>query len=208
MFDPATWSKCFTHFWFGDALPNMDRPRKITFEQIFICLLDRSELEYRLDNDEEPYRAPPKSRFDDPEFVLVAGDTLRRLLLFRGVRVALKRKGYQKDVSMVAKSTSDMCREAYESLLRPAGGVAQTANYNAERLAGNEAVPQELRTASRQMLIVTKDVPFTDGSKRALRHERHALNVTYRSLEVFLPLTISQTAIQQFCSRCSSATKR
>ena len=45
MFDPATWSKCFTHFWFGAALPNMDRPRKITFEQILLCLLDRSELE-------------------------------------------------------------------------------------------------------------------------------------------------------------------
>ena len=34
MFDPATWTKCFAHFWFGDALPNMDRPRRITFEQL------------------------------------------------------------------------------------------------------------------------------------------------------------------------------
>ena len=98
MFDPGTWSTCFTHFWFGDALPNMDSHRKITFEQIFLCLLDRSELEYRLDCDEEPYRAPPKSRFDDPEFVAVARDTLRRLLHFRVLRVAFKRKGYQKDV--------------------------------------------------------------------------------------------------------------
>ena len=72
---------------------------------------------------------------------------------------------------MVAESTSEMCRQAYESLLRPGGGVAQPANCNAERLAGNEAVPQELRTALRQMLIVTKDVPFADGSKRALRHD-------------------------------------
>ena len=163
----------------------MDRPRKITFEQIFRCLLDRSELEYRLDSNEEPYKAPPKSRFDDPEFALVAGDTLRRLLLFRGVRVAFKRKDCQTDVSMVAKSTFEMCRQAYESLLRHGGGVAQPTNYNAERLAGNEAVPQELRTALREMLIVTKEVPFADGSKRALRHEGHALNVTYGSLEVF-----------------------
>ena len=37
----------------------------------------------------------------------------------------------------------------------------------------------------RQMLIVTKDVPFTDGWKRAPRHEGHALNVTYKSLKVF-----------------------
>ena len=73
MFDPPTWTKCFVHFWFGDALPNQDRPKKLTFEQIFLCLFDRSELQYDLDSDDEPYRAPSKSRFDEPDFVLVAG---------------------------------------------------------------------------------------------------------------------------------------
>lgn len=185
MFDPPTWTKCFVHFWFGDALPNQDRDKKLTFEQIFLCLLDRSELQYDLDNDDEPYRAPSKSRFDEPDFVLVAGDTLRRLLMFRGTRVAFKRKGYQKDVSMIAKASSEMVRDAYERLLRPEGSAGQPPNDNAERLAGNDALAQELRTALRQMLIATKDVPFTDGSKRALRHEGHALNVTYGSLQVF-----------------------
>ena len=111
--------------------------------------------------------------------------TKQSIFPIRGVQVAFKRKGYQKDVSMVAKSTSEMCRPAYESLLRFGGGVAQPANCNAESLAGNEAVPQKLRTAVRQMFIVTKDVPFIDGPRRALRHEGHALNVTYGSLEVF-----------------------
>ena len=51
MFDPSTWSKCMTEFWFGDALPNDDRrPRKITFEQIFAALPDRDELEYHPDS--------------------------------------------------------------------------------------------------------------------------------------------------------------
>lgn len=142
-------------------------------------------MKYHLDSDVEPYSARPKSRFDDSEFILVAGDTLRRLLKFRGTRVAFKRQGYQKDVATIAKASSEMCREAYDSLLRSGGGVAQPVNHNAERLAGNEAVPQELRTTLRPMLIVTKDVPFTDGSKRSLRHEGHALNVTYGSLQVF-----------------------
>ena len=62
MFDPPTWTKCFWQFWFGDALPNMDRPKKLTFKQIFLCLLDRSELQYDVDSDDEPYRAPAKSR--------------------------------------------------------------------------------------------------------------------------------------------------
>ena len=69
-------------------------------------------------------------------------------------------------------------------MLRPGSSAGQPANDNAEIPAVNEAVPQELRVALRQMLISTKDVPFTDGSKRALRHEGHALNVTYGSLEV------------------------
>ena len=32
MFDPTTWSKCFSEWWFGGGLPNdPQRPRKITF---------------------------------------------------------------------------------------------------------------------------------------------------------------------------------
>ena len=55
MFDSATWTKCCPQFWFGDALPDQDRPRRITFEQLFLCLLDREELQYDLDSDVEPY---------------------------------------------------------------------------------------------------------------------------------------------------------
>ena len=63
-------------------------------------------------------------------------------------------------MSMVAKSTSEICKQACESLLRPGRGVAQPANCNAEMLEGNGTVPQDLRTASRQMLIVTKNEPL------------------------------------------------
>ena len=44
MFDPTTWSKCFSEWWFGDGLPNdSQRPRKITFEKLFACLLHRED---------------------------------------------------------------------------------------------------------------------------------------------------------------------
>ena len=93
---------------------------------------------------------------------MVAGDTLRRLLMFRGTRVAFKRTGYQKDVALIAKASSEMCREAYESLIRPGSEYAAAQpggdggrmgprgpNLNAERLAGHEAVPKELQIALR-----------------------------------------------------------
>ncbi|CAK0860808.1 unnamed protein product [Prorocentrum cordatum] len=48
MFDPTTWSKCFSEWWFG--LPNdSQRPRKVTFEQLFAALLRREELECHLE---------------------------------------------------------------------------------------------------------------------------------------------------------------
>ena len=41
MFDSATWTKCFTEFWYGDALPNMsDKKQKprLAFEDLFPAL--------------------------------------------------------------------------------------------------------------------------------------------------------------------------
>ena len=100
-------------------------------------------------------------------------------------------------MALIAKASSEMCREAYENLIRPGSEYAAAQpgcdggrmgprgpNLNAERLAGHEAVPKELQIALRQMLISTKDVPFTDGSKRSLRHEGHALNVAFSSLVI------------------------
>ena len=100
MFGPATWSKCFSEWWFGDGLPSdPERPRKITFEMLCAALLHREELEYSLDDDVEVYHADSKGRFGTPEHVCVFGDTLRRLALFKGTRAAVKRHGINDDVS-------------------------------------------------------------------------------------------------------------
>ena len=178
MFDPTTWSKCLSEWWFGDGLPNdAQRPRKITFEMLFAALLHREELEYHLEDDPVPYRARSKSRFDTPEHVCVFGDTLRRLALFRGTRAAVRRRGFQKDVRLIANASSAQCLQALEhEALRSA---------NTEALARDDRVSKELATALRQVLISTKDVPLTDGYKRNLRHEGHNLNVMFGSLTVF-----------------------
>ena len=101
MFNSATWTECFSEFWFADCLPNMPTQEpKLTFEELFETLPDREELEYQLDSDATSYRAKSQSRFDTPEHAIVFGDTLRRLLLFKGTRMALRRKGFQKDVAV------------------------------------------------------------------------------------------------------------
>ncbi len=193
MFNSATWTQCFSEFWYGDALPNMSEQKqkpRLTFEELFETLLDREELEYQLDSDNAPYCAMPKSRFDTPEHVIIFGDTLRRLLLFRGTRLALKRKGFQKDVKLIANSTSEQCMTALQA---SAGQPGDVRDSNAECLAGNDKISQELRTALRQVLVSTKDVPLTDGYKRNLRHESHNLNVTEGALVVFATFNFADT---------------
>ena len=139
--------------------------------------MNREELEYHLEEDAAPYQARHKSRFDTPEHVCVFGDTLRRLALFKGTRAAVRRKGFQKDVRLIANATSEHCVQA---LAHEASGSANT-----EALAGDDRVSKELATALRQVLISTQDVPLTDGYKRRLRHEGHNLNVAFGSLTVF-----------------------
>ena len=193
MFDPATWTKCFSEFWYGDALPNMSVQKqnpRLTFEELFKTLPDRDELEYQLDSDSTPYCAMPRSRFDTPEHIIVFGDTLRRLLLFKGTRMALKRKGFQKDVKLIANATSEQCVAA---LSHSAGQPGDVKNANMEALSNNEKIALELRTALRQVLISTKDVPLTDGYKRNLRHESHNLNVTEGALVVFATFNFADT---------------
>ena len=193
MFDPATWTQCFSEFWFGDALPNMSKQKQdptLTFEELFKTLPDRDELEYQLDSDSTPYRAMSRSRFDTPEHTIVFGQTLMQLLRFQGTRMALKRKGFQKDVKLIANATSEQCVAA---LSDSAGQPGDVRNANMESLSNNEKVALELRTALRQVLISTKDVPLTDGYKRNLRHESHNLNVTEGALVVFATFNFAGT---------------
>ena len=132
----------------------------------------------------------PKSRFDTPEHSIIFGDTLRRLLLFKGTRLALKRKGFQKDVKLIANATSEQCMTALQA---SAGKPGDVANANMEALANNDKIALELRTALRQVMISTKDVPFTDGYKRNLRHESHNLNVAEGALVVFATFNFADT---------------
>ena len=61
-FDPASWVACFTEFFFGDCVPNLERPAKISWRHLFRYLMGREELEYHLDSDVERYVANSDSR--------------------------------------------------------------------------------------------------------------------------------------------------
>ncbi len=104
--------------------------------------------------------------------------------------MALKRKGFQRDVKLIANATSEQCISALQD---SAGQPGDVATCSAEALAANPKISQELRTALRQVLVSTKDVPLTDGYKRNLRHESHNLNVTEGPLVVFATFNFADT---------------
>jgi hypothetical protein len=85
-------------------------------------------------------------------------------------------------VKLIAGSTSEQCMAALQASAGQPGDLKDAAM---EGLVGNEKVSAELKTALKQVLISTKDVPLTDGYKRSLRHEGHNLNVTEGALVVF-----------------------
>ena len=80
----------------------------------------------------------------------VFGSTIRQLLAFQGTRLALKRRGFQRDVKLIANATAEQCCEA---IRRRAAQPANGANANAEVLARDKDVSEELATALRQMLV-------------------------------------------------------
>ena len=88
----------------------LDRPKKIACKDIFGALPSRrEELEYHLDSDSptEPYVAPARSRFDDPEFVALFADILRRMTTNQSVSAALRREGFQQDETVIASVSSE-----------------------------------------------------------------------------------------------------
>ena len=112
-FHAATLPAAYVEFQFGDCTPFLnDRPKKIACKQIFQALVMRDELEYQLETDDVPYVAQARSRFDDPEFVALFADILRRMATTQSVTAALRREGFHKDEKAIASVSADLFMKA------------------------------------------------------------------------------------------------
>ena len=109
--------------------------------------------------DEKPYEASARSRFDSPEFYAVFQNILRTLKLFQSVRGALDRPGFSKDLKAIAAATSEEFVQAALHESRP------RSNEDLIHTAGCEKVC----TALRHLLFSTATVPLTDGYRMRSR---------------------------------------
>ena len=110
------------------------KPR-LTFEELHTTLSDRVELEYPHDSDNTPICVWSRSRVGTPEHNIVFRDTSRRLLLFKGYRMALARKGCQSHVEIIADATSYQCLAALSDSV---GQPGDARHANMEALSAND----------------------------------------------------------------------
>ena len=75
-------------------------------QQIFDALPSREELEYALPQDETPYRASGRSRFDSPEFYAVFASFLRSMKLLQSCKAAFDRPGFETGIKLIVSRTS------------------------------------------------------------------------------------------------------
>ena len=100
--------------WFvlvGICVPNLERPAPLTFRQVFSYLMMRQELEYSLEDDEEPYHAKAMCRWDKPKFAMVFASVLRSLRLLQSTKMAFGGRKcettFKKDLSIIAKASAE-----------------------------------------------------------------------------------------------------
>ena len=175
MFDPASFPAAFTEFLYGDCVPFLKRDTPITCQEIFDALASREELEYTLLGEKLPYTTGDNSRFDTPEFYAVFASFLRSLKTFQSCKAAFERQGFEKDIGVIAKASSQDFVDAALHWTQP------RSNQDVLRNVANEKV----RTALRHLMFSTATVPFTDGSKMRLHHLGCAMNTVFGPLTVF-----------------------
>ena len=175
----ATLPAAYVEFKFGDCAPFLCRPKKIACKFIFAALPWREELQYHLESDSptDPYVAPARSRFDDPEFVALFADILRRMATNQSVSAALRREGFEQDEKAIASVSSEAL---LQSTLNVVNGEGE-AGAMQPRTKKSDAVEKALRN----VMYSTATVPLTDGYKMRLRHIGHAMNILFGPLTTF-----------------------
>ena len=150
----------------------------------------REELEYSLDDDEEPYRAKAICRWDKPKSAMVFASALRSLRVLQSTRMAfggkMGKSQFKKDLNTIAKASAVDFERARAVL--PAEGSVVSA-FTSPAVRENTAV----HTALKHLLISTATVPLTEGHKMATRHFGFALSNHSGSLKVFYTANVADT---------------
>ena len=197
MFAASSWPASFVEFFYGDCAPNLDRPRKVSWRELFNYLMSREELEYCLPGDTANpdipggcYRAPGQSRWNTPEFAAMFADTIRKIAILQTTKAVFLRDGHKwkSDMKLIAEATtSDF--EALQHLMARHGhrSLSELASLASE----HNLMP--LHAALKHLTLQTSSIPLTQGYKSSLRQLGFSLNVYDGPLTVFLTTNFADT---------------
>ena len=90
------------------------------------------------------------------------GDVIRRLRLLKGTRAAVGRKGFGKDLQILADASAEDFMEAL-NIAKPGDCIGSAIS--------RPGMPAKVKIALRTLLLSTSDVPGTEGRKTALRFD-------------------------------------
>ena len=133
----------------------------------------REEVEYHLDSDSltDPYVAPVLSRFEEPEFIALFADILRRMTTNQSVAAALRREGFQQDEKAIASLSSEALLQTTLNMVNGESGSGAVQSHTKTSGAVEKAL--------RNLMFSTATVPLTDGYKMRLRHIGHGMNIVF-----------------------------
>ena len=184
VFEPAVWPSCFVEFMYGDAVPNLERPRALQFAELFSALVRREELAYDVPGDKQRFEPRARSRFDSPEMVAVFADVVRRLKVLTDIKGSFQAQGFAKDIKMIAACEPAKIAAAAEKV--GDGQGVQSA------LAQKDLDPN-VRVALRRLLSATANIPLTEGYKVKARHIGNAMNLMWGPLVLFCTCNFADT---------------
>ena len=112
------------------------------------------------------------------------GDVIRRLRLLKGTRAAVGRKGFGKDLQILADASAEEFMEAL-NIAKPGDCIGSAS--------ARPGMPAKVKTALRTLLLSTSDVPGTEGRKTALRFDGHGNNLKFGAASFFVTPNFADT---------------
>ena len=88
----------------------------------------------------------------------------------QGTRAAVGRKGFGKDLQILAEASAEDFMEAL-NIAKPSDCIGSAMS--------RPGMPAKVKTALRTLLLSTSDVPGTEGRKTALRFNGHGNNLKF-----------------------------
>jgi len=196
LFDPAAWVACLVEFFYGDCAPNLERPAKIAWRQLFKYLMNREELEYHLKSDVATYGkvyvANPDSRWNTPEFAALATDAVRKLSVLQSTKAFWEKHShnFKQDMQVLANTTEKDFQDFQLNMQKAAlKNTSITGLISEARAQGATAVQKTLQ----HVLMHTANAPMTEGNKIVIRHMGQAMNERFGPFSAFFTTNFADT---------------